>query len=306
MAKPKSKIWRFIAYWRESISASQEANDMILYVIFLISVGLALVCELAGFQVPGLQLISDPITQKITLLVALLIFLWILFWLPFRRHEAQEREHSESDGFKPIEIHPFSAITKLAANATADQRIGVVKNNLSDFCIEVHNANPTHAIGGIEVRVLKIDPPMQNIGGDFTYSSNEFVLKGDQTRSIRIFTADRRLQHGIFVNFDNGTENCSNAKEEHILTIEVAATGLQTQIIRFKLKFFPNPEQISDSTTSPSTKSKEPVFTVEETTPEALLAAKQEAKAIEAEKLKKSKKDFFIIPLFSWTIGFAH
>src|SRR5476651_2185380 len=98
MANPKSKISRFFAYWRESFNTSQEAYDMILYVIFLFSVGFALACELAGFNVTGLEIISDPMTQKISLLFAILVFILILFWLPFRRHEAQEREHSKVIG----------------------------------------------------------------------------------------------------------------------------------------------------------------------------------------------------------------
>jgi hypothetical protein len=93
MDKPKSTASRFIAYWRESLNKSQEANDMILYVVFMLSVGFALACAIAGFQIPSLELISDPLTQKLSLLVAILIFVWILFWLPFRRHEMQEKEH---------------------------------------------------------------------------------------------------------------------------------------------------------------------------------------------------------------------
>ncbi len=68
---------------------------MILYVVFMVSVGFALACALAGFHIPELEIISDPLTQKISLLVAILIFVWILVWLPFRRHEMLQKEHVE-------------------------------------------------------------------------------------------------------------------------------------------------------------------------------------------------------------------
>jgi hypothetical protein len=67
---------------------------MILYIVFLLSVGFALACALAGFHIPELELISDPMTQKISLLIAILLFVWILIWLPFKRHEVHEKEHT--------------------------------------------------------------------------------------------------------------------------------------------------------------------------------------------------------------------
>jgi len=99
MSKPKSNfINRFVAYWRESLEKSQEVNDLILYVALLVSAGLALACALAGFNIPGLQLFSDPLMQKITTLVAILLFIWLLIWLPFRRHEIQQAEHDKKIG----------------------------------------------------------------------------------------------------------------------------------------------------------------------------------------------------------------
>lgn len=90
-----SKLKRFLAYWRESVAQCQEVHDMIIYVVFILSVGVALAAELAGFKIPGLEFFSDPLTQKISIFIAILTFVWILIWLPFRRHQAESNKHAE-------------------------------------------------------------------------------------------------------------------------------------------------------------------------------------------------------------------
>jgi len=68
---------------------------MILYVVFMLAVGFALASELAGFTIPSLEFLADPLTQKLSLLLAIFIFVWLLLWLPFRRHEAEKKIQAE-------------------------------------------------------------------------------------------------------------------------------------------------------------------------------------------------------------------
>jgi hypothetical protein len=92
------------------------------------------------------------------------------------------------------------------------------------------------------------------------------VLNADGKCRIRIFTAERWGEE-IVVKFDcqwkDSISNGFTPNDKHTLTIEVSATDLKTKTARFKLSFFSNPQQIRDGVNPSSTKSKEPVFTLE-------------------------------------------
>ena len=229
----------------------------------------------------------------------------IVFIAPYKivKESNQKLEESEREIFQlkdqrtPLEIEVASTVAVLSTGYDPDQRVLAAKNDLNDCTLEIHNPNPTQAIGGVELRLLKIDPPMENartvaqqqfvehfLGSktapaekSLSFDSTDYCgfdeikfpipnLNGDQKRRIRIFTAER-YGYGIVVKFDcqwKGTmANEFTPNGEHVLTLEVAGSGLQTQITRFKLLFFQNPQKTPDGWTSDSTKSKEPVFTIE-------------------------------------------
>lgn len=196
---------------------------------------------------------------------------------------------------KPLEIEALSAAVASPANDT--HRVLAAKNNLTDCSIEIHNPNPTQAIDGIEIRLLRIEPPMENaktarhqnfvnrlVNGphakrqskssdsteqcdlrNMKFSLLDNELKGDQHRRMHFFTAERRGED-ISIKFDcqptDGMACEFVALGEHVFTVEVSARGLHTKLIQFGLKFFSNPEQIPDGINPDSTKSKEPVFII--------------------------------------------
>ena len=85
-----SKVKRWLAYWRESLERCQEVNDMIIYIVFFISVMIALAGKAIGIQIQTLDFLAEPLTHQIALGLSLILLLWILLWLPFQRHEAEK------------------------------------------------------------------------------------------------------------------------------------------------------------------------------------------------------------------------
>jgi len=63
---------------------------MIIYIVFFISVMIALAGKAVGIQIPTLDFLAEPLTHQIALGLSLILLLWILLWLPFQRHEAEK------------------------------------------------------------------------------------------------------------------------------------------------------------------------------------------------------------------------
>jgi len=222
---------------------------------------------------------------------------------------------------RPLGIEPNVSVPYLFFDATPDQLILAEKNNLAACCFEIHNPNPTQTVSGVELRLLKLEPPMENatvdehfkfveglypkdipkpiragLSSDSTdycdLSSLKFPipdLNGDQSRRVGIFTAERR-EHGVIIKFDcdwpGRMPNKFNAKGEHFLEVEASAKGLQSKIVRFKLSFVLNPKQIPDKENPNVTKSEWPVFTIEKIAEDKLWDFKQRAKDVLAVDLR--------------------
>ncbi len=267
MDKPKSKISRFFAYWRESLSASQEANDMILYVIFLFSVGFALVCELAGFKVPGSGFISDPMIQKISLLVAILIFVWILFWLPFRRHEVQEKKHSEAIENKELEIKRHQGIKPipLELGALPPKKLPVQIHGHGQYAAEIFVHNENQAASGVKLKLLKIEPHLLGVSRNSDQcdlerikfpldGSAQSLLNPGETFPVRIFIASRQAS-GITIQFAGDWEKVDEFEKlfapqyenqrlvEYFLTFETSANGITAHPTKFKMTLSPDGQE---------------------------------------------------------------
>ena len=63
---------------------------MIIYIVFFISVMIALAGKAIGIQIQTLDFLAEPLTHQIALGLSLILLLWILLWLPLQRHEAEK------------------------------------------------------------------------------------------------------------------------------------------------------------------------------------------------------------------------
>jgi len=246
---------------------------MILYIVFLISVGIALVSKLAGFSIPGLQFISDPLTQKISLLVAILIFVWILIWLPFRRHEEAELKFQEEINKKDFELKKYLEKKPIEIEAVPLTAPSIdVFSCRCEMLLKHKNHQP---VDGIGLRMMKIYPPLKNrrLAGvstenvrlsALTFSPKDFqnnALKPNQAGRLDVFETSREYQElvirflgntndtswGVIIN-EFSPEVASNSGEfpvfkEYTITFETTGTGPPTALTWFKISFSIDPKK---------------------------------------------------------------
>jgi hypothetical protein len=141
-----------------------------------------------------------------------------------------------------------------------------------DCEISIRNLHPTQGITDVTLRVLDIGPPMKAVPAHYPRTQDatlrrvhfSFIdipsgksLLGDQTGHVRIFKAARRIvfsesktEVGVtfYGKWPQGLKAEFSPQAEHLLTVEVTASGVKKQEAHFQLAF--------------STDLKEPVLTV--------------------------------------------
>ena len=221
---------------------------MILYVVFILSVGVALAAELAGFKIPGLEFFSDPLTQKISIFIAILTFVWILIWLPFRRHQAESNKYAEQ-----IEKMIEKQKPKFKLSCSKDINGCAIENpdgSMKFFRLQVE----TDCVDGIENckgHLIKIEKD-----GAIVYDHDAIELPFARANEpdclaktifpgipyfLDVLVTYNRVHavnfatKGHFPAFDQKREYIFGSNGEYILTVGVSGEGVPT--VKTRLKF---------------------------------------------------------------------
>jgi hypothetical protein len=226
----------------------------ILTILAWVSVALG---QWAGLQEGHWKLFTNAALQKGLLAAAIILTCRTIFWLPFRRHEKLNQEFKKyKNQRKPLEIHA------LPITAPFD--------NFRCTCVVMlKNHNPTDAIEGVELRLLKFEPPLKHKSiavttenlflSSIRFGAKDIIggsLKGGQSAHFDLFIVDRRLVEitfrfagelpceaqwdriqNEFVPEPQSYDRMEPLYREYVLTLEATAKGLERNESRFKLSF---------------------------------------------------------------------
>jgi hypothetical protein len=127
-----------------------------------------------------------------------------------------------------------------------------------DFAVEVEIHNDNQSVSGVRVRLTNIEPPFDDFGGSGAdtdlegiefplIGSSDGVLHKDQACRIRLFFVNSN--GGITIRFPQKENDYpisfrpkhdqNHKPVEHILTLAAFATGVDANVVKFKLIFQP-------------------------------------------------------------------
>lgn len=196
------------------------------------------------------EIVFLEIAAAVLLPVLILIFRMI-FIAPYKIYQEQSEEiaalknelNKQSAAIKPLEIE--------AIPPTKIRHTGGYWQYKAEFYVK----NENQAVGGVKLKLLKIEPPFNAVNTQSNYLSeisrfdlplnepSQNTLNQGEKIAVPVF-AVMRNPGSVTLEAYNQHENqilspqYKNNKSEHILTFETSAVGVPTHESKFKIAFF--------------------------------------------------------------------
>jgi hypothetical protein len=152
---------RFWAYWKENLQAGKEKHEWSVFVIAFIVLVLSGAGRIIGFNIGHSETATHDTLGIAEILSGVYCGAWVLLWLPFKRHEAQERERDEKVKMLRAQLETLNDLPQLEIELVdpASVNRGNVDLRILRWLLQarVSNRHPTKTAKNVKLLLTKIE-----------------------------------------------------------------------------------------------------------------------------------------------------